>query len=70
MNLGGVVPQGYPNDTYPANLTSKEMVIPPGKLPEFERQEVNVKVMVEGKIKGQDLYYTMKEVERRYKNSF
>jgi hypothetical protein len=29
---GGIVPEGYPNDTYPARLTSGEMVIPPGKL--------------------------------------
>jgi hypothetical protein len=29
---GGVIPQGYPNDTYPALLSSGEKVIPPGKL--------------------------------------
>lgn len=33
MKEGGVVPSGYPNDTYPAMLTSGEMVTPPGKLP-------------------------------------
>jgi TP901 family phage tail tape measure protein len=70
MVLGGIVPQGYPNDSYPARLTSGEMVVPPMKLPEFERQEVNVNVTVEGKTRGQDLYYVIKEVERRYKNSY
>lgn len=30
---GGVVPSGYPNDTYPALLTSGETVTPAGKLP-------------------------------------
>lgn len=32
MQHGGVVPPGYPNDTYPALLTSGETVTPPGKL--------------------------------------
>lgn len=33
MANGGVVPPGYPNDTYPAMLTSGEIVTPPDKLP-------------------------------------
>jgi hypothetical protein len=33
MAKGGVVPGGYNNDTYPAMLSSGEMVIPPNKLP-------------------------------------
>jgi len=32
MAEGGIVPGGYPGDTYPALLTSGERVIPPGKL--------------------------------------
>lgn len=32
---GGIVPAGFPNDTYPASLTSGEMVIPPKKLPDI-----------------------------------
>lgn len=32
MAEGGIVPPGYGNDTYPARLTSGEIVIPPGKL--------------------------------------
>jgi hypothetical protein len=46
------------------------MVVPPHKLPEFENREMEVKVVVEGVTKGSDLYYVMKEVSRRYKNSF
>ncbi len=29
---GGIIPPGYPNDTYPARMTSGEIVTPPGKL--------------------------------------
>ena len=29
---GGIIPPGYPNDSYPAMLTSGERVTPPGKL--------------------------------------
>ena len=29
---GGIIPPGYPNDSYPALLTSGERVTPPGKL--------------------------------------
>lgn len=32
MAEGGIIPAGYPNDSYPARLTSGEMVVPPGKL--------------------------------------
>lgn len=70
MARGGIVPQGYPNDSYPAMLSSGEAVIPPNKLPEFENREMEVKVVVEGVTRGSDLYYVMKEVSRRYKNSF
>ena len=70
MRMGGTVPPGYWNDSYPAMLTSGEMVVPPNKLPEFENREMEVKVVVEGVTRGSDLYYVMKEVSRRYKNSF
>ncbi|MFO8022417.1 MAG: hypothetical protein R6U65_08120, partial [Perlabentimonas sp.] len=35
MAKGGVVPAGFPGDTYPAALTSGETVIPPNKLPDM-----------------------------------
>ena len=33
MAMGGIVPPGYPNDTYPAALTSGETVVPAGQSP-------------------------------------
>ena len=35
VDRGGIVPGGYPNDSYPALLTSGEMVVPAKRLPEF-----------------------------------
>ena len=70
MALGGIVPQGYPNDSYPAMLTSGEAVIPAKRLPEFERQEMDVNVTVDGVVRGSDIHYIVREVERRYKNTY
>lgn len=69
MADGGRVPAGFPNDTYPAWLTSGETVVPPGKLPELGGAKTNVHVTVEGVVKGRDLHYIVKEVERKYQNS-
>jgi hypothetical protein len=69
MASGGIVPQGYSNDSYPALLTSGEMVVPPTKIPEFERRKEKVHVVIEGKVKGQDIYYITQEVKRKYQNS-
>lgn len=70
MAMGGVVPAGYPRDSYPALLSSGEMVVPPHKLPEFERDDMQLKVVVEGVVRGKDIHYVTKEVERIYKNSY
>lgn len=43
---GGVVPGGYPNDTYPAMLSSNEVVVPPGKLDKL----INQNKVSEGKV--------------------
>jgi len=37
FKTGGIVPAGYPGDSYPALLTSGEAVIPPGRLPELNQ---------------------------------
>jgi len=57
MADGGIVPAGYPNDSYPAMLSSGETVIPPGKLPEnvFDRNNGRVE-KVELVAKGKDMY--------------
>jgi len=65
---GGIVPGGYPNDTYPAMLTSGERVIPAKKLPDMQAQSINI--TVEGVTRGEDIYYIVKEVGRRQNNSF
>lgn len=70
FSQGGIVPTGYPNDSYPAMLTSGEIVTPPIKLPELTNQNIEVTVKIEGVAKGQDIYYVIKEVERRYKNTY
>jgi TP901 family phage tail tape measure protein len=45
MAEGGIIPAGYPNDTYPALLSSNEVVIPPDKLnnlvaPSFDSSKI------------------------------
>lgn len=44
---GGIIPPGFPNDTFPANLTSKEAVIPLDRLPGMLglRKNTNQKVV-------------------------
>lgn len=56
MAKGGVVPLGYPNDSYPAMLSSREMVVPPNKLDSvFSNRTQNINVT--GKIRGSDIYF-------------
>jgi len=40
---GGVVPAGFPNDTFPAMLTSGEIILPPDKAAQFADEIVNKK---------------------------
>lgn len=34
---GGLVPQGFPNDTFPARLTSGELIVPPDTVSDLQR---------------------------------
>jgi len=70
MAQGGVVPPGYPNDSYPAMLSSGEHVIPPKALPTYEK-DINF-TLPEGKwvIRGQDLHYIMREMNRKYQGVY
>jgi hypothetical protein len=70
MAQGGVVPPGYPNDSYPARLSSGEMVIPPKKLPDFERKPIEIILGGELKAKGRDLVYIVNEENRRVLNTY
>lgn len=63
MAQGGIVPPGYPNDTYPALLTSGEVVIPPRKLREFA-----LGGQVEFRIEGTTLVGILNKMNRKYKH--
>lgn len=65
MQTGGEVPPGFPNDTYPAMLTSGEKVIPPNKLKDtiYKFEFSNPKSV------GEDTYWEIKRVEERLSNS-
>lgn len=67
---GGTVPSGYPNDSYPAMLTSGEKVIPPQKLDMIDRNSNNIYVTVDGEVSGENLRLILKRVERRHANNY
>lgn len=66
MANGGVVPAGYPNDTYPAMLSSGETVAPPGKLPDMSggggRSEE-----LKARVSGEDLEFVLNKWGRNKK---
>lgn len=64
MADGGIVPPGYPNDTYPAMLTSGETVTPPKKLPSMSNSEDGY--IAETRISGSDLLILIKRAERKF----
>lgn len=66
MASGGVIPSGYPNDTYPALLSSGETVIPPKKLGSMGGGVF--KATFHGA--GNDFYAWMKETDRRIGDTF
>jgi len=67
---GGVVPMGYPSDTYPAMLTSAERVLTPAQNRQYESSAANeLKVKFEGQIRGTDIVFIAKEVQRRLNRS-
>ena len=73
MAKGGIVPSGYSNDSYPAMLTSGEVVVPPSKLnilqgkPTDTREKEFKQLSVT--VKGRDLEYIFKE-QYKLNNSF
>jgi len=57
---GGVVPQGFPNDSYLARLTSGETILPAGEpLPTGGNMQLTTRVS------GQDLLFLLNEATRR-----
>lgn len=66
MAMGGIVPSGYNNDTYPALLSSGETVVPPGKLSSLAIGSGKQTIHLTGRLvaDGRDLVYVFdKEVE-------
>jgi hypothetical protein len=61
MAMGGVIPPGFPNDTYPALLSSGETVTPPGKLPGG---------ILSARISGGDLLFLLNDAQAKYDISF
>lgn len=55
MATGGIVPSGYPNDSYPARLTSGEMVIPPHSLSSVFGNAMPSSVKLVGVLSGRDI---------------
>jgi hypothetical protein len=61
--MGGIVPGGFPNDTYPAMLSSGETVVPkPKKLGSGMGGDVNVR----GVIFGDSLIIVNQRSNQRY----
>lgn len=64
MATGGVVPAGFPNDTYPALLTSGEMVIPKAHpLPNMTGSAVEI--FGEFRVRGSDLVTAISNTNNR-----
>lgn len=55
---GGIVPDGYPDDSYLARLTSGEVIIPPKRLNEFllPNGQRNEPIALYGQLQGTDIY--------------
>lgn len=66
MAQGGIVPSGFPGDTYPARLTSGEMVIPPNKLPSMMNQMQPI--VMETILRGQDIWLVQKKINTKMSN--
>jgi len=62
---GGVVPEGFPNDTFPARLTSNEAVIPLNRLPGLIGGIGGGNINITGKLRGKDLYMINQRESRR-----
>ncbi len=66
MKYGGVVPPGYPNDSYPAMLTSGETVTPPKALPQQQSGPVTARI----ENAGPDLLIYLEQQGQRMKGAY
>jgi hypothetical protein len=65
MAQGGIVPRGYPNDSYPAMLSSGEMVVPPNKLPSNMGGGT-----LTARVSRGDLLFILEQGKDRFENNF
>ena len=63
MSRGGVIPEGYPRDTYLARLSSGERVVPPQKLDHLEPARTNIHITLDGTIKNRDLALMIRRMQ-------
>ena len=71
MATGGQVPGGYPNDSYPAMLTSKERVLNPIQFDNLlNKGGGDININIKGVVEGEDLHYIVQQIERKHNNSF
>jgi len=65
---GGVVPPGFPNDTFPAMLSSGETVMTPSQMRNFGgSMDIRLKTDI---TRGEDLYWIIEEVGRKRRDNF
>ncbi|MDH7604841.1 MAG: phage tail tape measure protein [Melioribacter sp.] len=63
---GGIVPPGYPNDSFPARLTSNEAIIPLNQLDKYDfGQTVTLDANVRFEIEGDKLVAIIKKQSKR-----
>jgi hypothetical protein len=59
---GGIIPPGYPGDTFPAMLTSGEMVIPSHEADHlYKRGRLDINIGGEIGCRGEDLYWAIEQ---------
>lgn len=67
MATGGIVPPGYPNDTYRANLSSGEMVVPAKPFPLSSMGDRVLPLNLTINLDGKQIYTGIKQVERKFR---
>lgn len=69
MATGGIVPQGYPNDSFPARLSSGEAVIPLDRLNAMMNNNSNGGGVLSARVSGNDLLFVLNRTSRSQNRS-
>jgi hypothetical protein len=67
MAGGGPVPPGYPNDTFPAMLSSGEFVLPKNvqrNIRNIEQKPQKIHITLDGKIRGGDIGLLLRRINQ------